>query len=293
VTPNLLHVELAGRIAQAIQDQGIKAGTRLNEKRLADLLHVSRTPVRAALDYLESQGFVKRVVNLGVELLKTPPVPAAPVDKGPQVDETVFAIAHDRHQGHLAEYVSESDLMARYGLARPALKEALERLADLGVIERTPGYGWRFLADVWGAAARQEAYRFRMVIEPEAMRQPGYALPPGWAKEMRRRHQSFVKAPWTDTSSIEFFEMNAAFHEGLAAASGNRYFASAIERLNRLRRLSNYDWILGSDRVQGSCNEHLAILSRLEAGDTELAAILMRRHLDTSRQLPSSAQVRD
>ncbi len=41
--------------------------------------------------------------------------------------------------------------------------------------------------------------------------------------------------------------MNAAFHEGLVKASGNRFFFESIRRMNRLRRLSNYDWKHGRD----------------------------------------------
>ena len=96
---------------------------------------------------------------------------------------------------------------------------------------------------------------------------------------------SFVAAPWTDASSIAFFEMNAAFHEGLAAGSGNRYFVAAIQRQNRLRRLSNYDWKHGRERVEVNCREHLEMLARLDAGDYELAALLMQRHLAVASRL--------
>ena len=45
--------------------------------------------------------------------------------------------------------------------------------------------------------------------------------------------------PWSDTASIALYEMNAAFHEGLAAASGNRYLLVAVQQQNRLRRFSS------------------------------------------------------
>src|SRR3546814_17878518 len=59
---------------------------------------------------------------------------------------------------------------------------------------------------------------------------------------------------------------------GLAVASGNRYFANAIQQQNRLRRFSNYDWVYGHERVVVSCSEHLEILDRLEAGERDLGA---------------------
>lgn len=286
--PTALHLALAGRISQLIHEEGLASGTRLNENRLAEQLGVSRTPVRAALAHLAAQGFVQRKPNRGVELLAVPPLPAQPApDSQDEDDALLLRIARDRHHGHLPDYLSEKELMDRYALGRPALRQALERLAELGVMERKLGYGWRFATDVLDRPARQESYRFRMIIEPAAIREPGFALPPGWAAQMRQRHEAFFRGPWDESLSIDFFEMNAAFHEGLAAASGNRYLLGAVQRQTRLRRLSNYDWRHGRERVEVNCREHLEMLDRLEAGDTELAALLMQRHLDVASKLRS------
>ena len=83
-----------------------------------------------------------------------------------------------------------------------------------------------------------------------------------------------------ETSSVAFFEMNAAFHEGIAEASGNRFFLEAMRRQNRLRRFSIYNWKHGFERVRANHAEHLEILRRLETGDTQLASVLMKRHLE-------------
>jgi DNA-binding GntR family transcriptional regulator len=286
-TARTLPLELADRISELIHDQGIPVGTRLNENRLAELLGVSRTPVRAALEHMEGRGLVARQRNRGVELVARPPKPRAPAAAPADDDALLVRIARDRQRGQLADDVSEKVLMERYGLTRIALREALERLAELGVVERKLGYGWRFANDAWDAAARHESYRFRMTLEPAAIREPGYALTPEWTRQMRERHRAFLAAPWTEASSIAFFEMNAQFHEGICAGSGNRYFVMAIQRQNRLRRLSNYDWKHGRERVEVNCREHLEMLDRLEAGDQELAAVLMHRHLAVASRLRS------
>lgn len=286
--PTALHLALADRISRLIHEEGLVGGARLNENRLAEQLGVSRTPVRAALTHLAALGFVQRQPNRGVELLAVPPLPEVAAPDSREDDDTLLLrIARDRHHGQLPDYVSEKELMDRYTLGRPALRQALERLADLGVMERKLGYGWRFAADVQDRAARQEAYRFRMLIEPAAIREPGFALPADWATQMRERHEAFFRGPWDESLSITFFEMNAEFHEGLAAASGNRYILAAVQRQTRLRRLSNYDWRHGRERVEVNCREHLEMLDRLEAGDHELAALLMQRHLDVASKLRS------
>jgi DNA-binding GntR family transcriptional regulator len=292
--PEPLHLALATRITALIHEQGLAAGARLNENQLAEQLGVSRTPVRAALEHLAARGFVERQRNRGVELVALPPKPRARAP-APAEDEDalVLRISRERQRGKLGDGVTENELMDRYAVSRPALRQALERLADLGVIERKLGYGWRFVNDAWDASARHESYRFRMVIEPAAIREPDFALAPEWIARMREGHERFLAARWTEASSIAFFEMNAAFHEGIAAGSGNRYFTLSIQRQNRLRRLSNYDWKHGRERVEVNCREHLEILARLEDGDRELAAVLMQRHLAVASRLRASAAPAD
>ncbi len=280
-----LHLELADRISRLIHEDGLAAGARLNENQLAERLGVSRTPVRAALDHLAQQGFAERKPHRGVELLRLPPLPSAIREPADDSDQLLRRIAYDRQHGNLGEYVSEKELMEAYDLGRPAIRNALERLADLGAIEPKLGYGWRFATGAWDANVRNESYRYRMVIEPAAIREPGFALPPAWAQDMRQQHEEFLRHLTEDSSSITFFEMNAAFHEGVAAASGNRFFHMDIQRQNRLRRLSNYDWKYGPERMKVNCCEHLEMLDRMQAGDQELAALLMLRHLDVASRL--------
>lgn len=280
-----LQRELVARISGVIRQDGLEIGDRLNESRLAARLNVSRTPVRAALGHLAELGYVTREPNRGVTLRDTPPVaPAEPGGAGD--DDLLVAIARERSLGGLTEQVSETELMRRFGVGRQAVQRTLQRLLDLGSVERRPGYGWSFVNSFRDAEERQESYRFRAVIETAAILEPGFALAPGWAADMRERHERTLTVPWGEDSSVAFYEMNAAFHLGIAAASGNRYFRSATERQNQLRRLSNYHWPRGFGRVETSCREHLGILARLEQADVEMAALLMRRHLDNTARLP-------
>ncbi len=283
--PTRLQQEIAERILQMVREDGLQAGAWLNENNAARRLNVSRTPVRAAIDHLARQGLVRRHPNRGVELLSAP---AAAADGATTADATELAmvrVAHDRHRGQLPDEISELELMRRYDLGRPEVQRLLARLADLDMVERKRGYGWRFLHEPRDQSAHDERYRFRLLIEPMAFLEPGFALEQAWIDEMRVRHEAALARPWRESSAIGFYEMNADFHEGLAAASGNRYIHSAVRRQNQLRRLSNYDWIHGFERVVVNCREHLQMLATLEAGDRELASALMRSHLQRAMQL--------
>lgn len=279
-----LRQDLLDRIVRLIHDEAMQPGARLNENRLAQELGVSRTPIRAALDQLAAGGFVGRRPNRGVELIALPPPPVPPPSRSTDLDdELLVRIAHDHERQSLPLDISEAELMKRYGVSRQRVRDALARLEELDIVERKAGYGWHFADLLQDDGANQESYRFRMLVEPAAILEPGFKLRPGWAEDMRERHAAALAAAragqWSASASIAFFETNAAFHEGIGAASGNRYLAHAVRRQSRLRRLSNYDWTYGRDRVEISCREHMEILDRLEAADFEVAAALLRRHL--------------
>lgn len=276
--PTRLQQEIADRILQLVRDDALAAGAWLNENATARRLGVSRTPVRAALDHLAEQGVVRRHLNKGIEIVSLPA--ASDSARTPEtLDLAMVRLAHERENGLLPDEFSELEVMRRYDLGRPEAQKLLARLADLDMVERKPGYGWRFLHEPRDQRLRDECYRFRLLIEPMAMLEPGFKLESGWIAEMRARHVEALARPWRESSSIAFYEMNADFHEGLAAATGNRFFHSAMRRQNQLRRLSNYDWDQGMERVRVNCSEHMTMLDHLEAGENEVASALMRSHL--------------
>jgi DNA-binding GntR family transcriptional regulator len=280
-----LQQDLAERILDLARDDGLAVGAHLNESVIARRLGVSRTPVRAAFARLEERGLVRRHPNRGLELIRPPGEAAGDAAPSDPVELALIHLAHERESGALADEFSEQEVMRRYGLGRPEAKRLLARLAELDMVERKPGYGWRFLQEPRDPRVHDERYRFRLLIEPMALLEPGFVLEAAWIEEMRRQHRATLAAPWRETSAISFFEMNAAFHEGLAAASGNRFIHSAIRRQNQLRRLSNYDWVFGFERVEVNCREHLQMLDSIEAGDLEVAAAQMRRHLQRASRL--------
>lgn len=283
--PTRLQQEIAERILRMVREDGLEAGAWLNENSAARRLNVSRTPVRAAIDHLARQGLVRRHPNKGVELLSAPEAGAEPGASADATELAMVRVAQDRHGGRLPDEISELELMRRYELGRPEVQRLMTRLADLDMVERKRGYGWRFLHEPRDQSAHDERYRFRLLIEPMVFLEPGFALGQGWIDEIRGRHEQTLAQPWKESSAIGFYEMNADFHEGLAAASGNRFIHSAIRRQNQMRRLSNYDWTYGYERVVVNSREHLQMLATIEAGDLQLASALMRSHLQRAMQL--------
>ncbi|KJC51253.1 GntR family transcriptional regulator [Bradyrhizobium sp. LTSP885] len=293
--PTRLQQDLLPQILELVRGDGLGPGARLTEVEVAERLQVSRTPVRAALQHLARRGLVEARPRRGFVLRKS--AASLTLDDAPaasdETNELCVEIARDRLAGRLPLEVSESDLMRRYQVTRPFLLKVLNQLAGVALIERKPGRGWLFSQAMGDSKARAESYAFCRLLEPAAILTPGFHLDPAWIAEMRERHRAVLAAPWRKASSVGFFEMNAAFHLGIAAGADNRYLLLALEQQTRLRRLVNYDWTFGHERVVTSCNEHLAMLDWIERGELEVAAALMRSHIDAASRLPHPQRDRE
>ena len=182
---------------------------------------------------------------------------------------------------------AEADLMRRYEVGHGLLNRVLQRMATDFVIERNPGHGWRFAPVLKSDDAETDSYRFRMIIEPAGLLEPGYTLDRARAQLLRRDHEAIIATPRNKLSRIRlfhFFAMNAEFHELIAAGSGNGFLLQAVQQQNRLRRLLIYRWPYPLERMVESCIEHMDLLTAIEKGDMKRASTLMYRHLDVASQ---------
>jgi len=283
--PSRLQVELAARILRLLKDQGAGPGHHLVEQELCQAFGVSRTPVRGALKLLAEQGSVEARPNRGFVLVE--PITVAPVVEplNPQDDadqSLLVAIAEARNTGRLATDVTQQELCRQFDAKPPTVLRVLRRLGELGLVERKAGNGWSFNPLLHSLRAQAESYKFRCAVEPAVVLQDTFELDPAWAKETRARHMAFRRRSFRDFRAVEFYEMNSDFHETLARCSGNRYLLDAVRRQIQLRSFLNYYWHYGPARVMASIDEHMAILTALEAGDNRLAAATMIEHLTAS-----------
>jgi DNA-binding GntR family transcriptional regulator len=292
LAPSRLQTELAGRILHLLKEQGAGPGHHLVEHDLCRQFAVSRTPIRGALKLLATQGLVESRANRGFVLVG--PVKAAPevesVNLQEEEDSELFiAIAEARNSGRLPADCTQQEMVRMFGAKLPTVGRVLRRLSELGLVERKRGNGWSFVASINSESAQAESYAFRQILEPAELLQPGFELDREWARACRARHMVFKRKPWRSTLAVEFYEMNADFHEQIARCSGNRYLLDAMQRQNQIRSFLNYAWTHGVERVRASIEEHLGILDAVEAGLNQKAAELMRAHLNNSK----SATVED
>ncbi len=280
-----LQTELAARILRLLKDQGAGAGHRLIELDLCQQFGVSRTPIRGALKQLEAQGWVESRANRGFILLDpVTDVPVAePVNLQEEEDRRLISrIADARTTGKLPADVPQQEICRMFGVKLPTAIRVLRTLADIGLVERKPGNGWSFLPTVESPRAQAESYAFRHIIEPQTVLQPTFVLDHDWLKAIKARHVAFRKKAWRDSMAAEFYDLNTAFHEGLARCSGNRFLLASVQRQVQLRTFLSYSWKFSTERVRGSIDEHLGIIAALEDGDVQRAAVLIDEHLGVS-----------
>ncbi len=279
------HREVAGLIVQQLRSDGAAPGTLLSENLLARALNISRSPIRGALQLLLDAGSLTRSDNGRIVLVRLPGVgePATQADRDEGTIERLYwQVAADRLAGRLPDLSGEAELMRRYDVPRGVIGRMLRQIMAEGWVEPAPAGKWLFLPLIDGPESYDESYRFRRIMEPAALNEPGYTLPTVVLQRLRRE-QEYLTANVSAASPREIFELNSGFHLALTEASRNRFLVDAALRIIRLRRVVGYVIALDRDRLAVQSTEHLEILSLLEAGRQQDAATCLLRHLDNGR----------
>jgi DNA-binding GntR family transcriptional regulator len=282
-----LALTLALKLAEMIRDSRLPAGSHLREEPLALSFEVSRSPVRDALKALAALGVVVHRPNRGFFAEPAAGAIDALLKRRPQGDEARIyrAIAARRLANDLPEAFTEADLGRLFDLSRAEVSRVTDRMAREGWIEPRPGYGWSFVPVLTTPDAFAHSYRFRLTIEPAALLEPSFAIDREAFAACRREQEMLVAGGMRDIDPVQLFGFGSTFHEMLMRCSGNVFFVDAIERVNRLRRLLEYQAMVEPRQFVPQARQHLEILDAVEAGDRVGAANLLRVHLDQVREV--------
>jgi DNA-binding GntR family transcriptional regulator len=278
---------LAMRVIALIREQQLDTGAHVTEQWVADALAISRTPARRALIFLADIGLVERTPRRGFHLA----MPATELARvalspdGDQDEQMYFRIIDDHLGGRFTEDFTTTELCQRYGLTARQANLVLARMESEDLIRRRAGRGWEFVRTLSTREAHDQSYRFRLIIEPAGLREPGFAIDPEQFALHRRQQESLLHGNIVLLSRSELFRYNAGFHEMLAESSGNAYLADAVKRVNRMRRLIEYNHQADRSRLVVQAREHLRLLELLESGEYEHAAQFMHTHLDVVREM--------
>ena len=180
------------------------------------------------------------------------------------------------------ELVSETDLMARFGLRRAATRSALDRLSVIGLLLSLPLRGYVVksitLRDV------NDLFQLRGIIETAAVR-----LAAGRVDETSlRRLDKVCTAGYqlgNRESEAEFLHANSEFHLMIAAASGNdRLLLVTAQILSEMERLFHFGLSV-RNRTNEMQQEHQALIEALSRGDADAAERMTREELVSSKAM--------
>lgn len=281
--------KISVQLSQDILSGDLCGGEHVGAQRLAERYGVSRTPIRYALALLENKGLLQRKANRGYFVADTIPDDALPWLRRyvESATDDYQLMADDWLRDRLPEEVTEQFLRQKYGWTKSKAADLLMRAAREGWAERKEGYGWRYLPVAKTPAAFDQIYRFRMAIEPAAMLEPSFEINRKVLDEHKRIQEGMLRISAENTLPERLLNNGAAFHEDLIRMSGNPYFLTALQRVNRMRRLMEYRGKVDLDRLSVQCGEHLEIIALLERGEVVEASYFMRRHLSGALQRKS------
>ncbi|MFU2317040.1 GntR family transcriptional regulator [Rahnella sp. PCH160] len=279
---------LANQILDLIREAKFEPGHHLREQQLADMLGVSRTPVRTALKLLCELGIIEARRNQGFFLLKAfDELQRISIDIPATSDQDLYEqLVKDRIAGKLPDSLTQTEIAQRYDADRGVLARTLLRLSEDGLIARNKGHGWSFLPTLNTDVALSNGYGFRLMIEPGAMLGASFHADKSALRRLRMQHIYLITHP--DILAVDgrqIFETDATFHEMLAEFSGNIFVLQSIQQQNRLRRLLEFGSYTNKQRVREWCGEHVAIIDAVLEGRMQEAAEMMRSHLQSAYQM--------
>ena len=170
--------------------------------------------------------------------------------------------------------LGEQQLAMLFDCSRTIVREALTRLAARGIVTVSARRGWYLIAPTPDDV--REAFEARRVIELGLIRGQGRLDERAIARLNQHLQQEQAALQGDDVGTRSF--LLGDFHVCLAECLGNGLLADTLRdftartTLIAMRYQSSHDAAL-------SCQDHVAIVAALAAGDSARAEALMAEHL--------------
>jgi DNA-binding FadR family transcriptional regulator len=197
------------------------------------------------------------------------------------------------------EMPSERELMERFGVGRPAIREAMQALASMGLVAISHGERARVLELTASSILRQVDTTAQMMLAKssdtlEHLKSARIFFERGMAREAASRATDAdieelreilarQKASLDDPDA--FITADMAFHSRIARVSGNPIYVAVSEAMLAWLRGYHTHMLIWSGKETVTLSEHQSIIDCLVAGDPDAAEQAMQRHLERSRAL--------
>lgn len=179
--------------------------------------------------------------------------------------------------------ISEPELARAYGISRGPLREALRRLEGQKLLVRVAHVGARVVS--LNRVELIELYQIREALESLACRLAAENMSANDIEALRdvlRAHEQ--DEAFQAGRGYYQQEGDFDFHYRIVQGSGNSLLIRMLcDELYQLARMYRIQYSTTPNRPAQAFAEHHRILDAIAEGDGELAALLMGRHIRTSR----------
>lgn len=177
---------------------------------------------------------------------------------------------------HPNERLVEASIAAELGAGRTAVRAALVRLDQEGLVVLEPNRGARvrLISD----REALEIEEVRATLEGMLARRAATRASPADLRDLQQVIAE-MRERVEEGDSIGYSELNVSFHQRIWAAAEHPTASRLVGGLKSQGIRFQYRTILRPGRTQLSLREHEAIFSALKAGDGDGAEAAMREHL--------------
>jgi DNA-binding GntR family transcriptional regulator len=189
------------------------------------------------------------------------------------------------------ERLIELDLARELGISRAAVRNALIRLEQEGLVKREPNRGAR--VRLVSEEEAVEILEARTALESVAVRHAASNRTPEDVADLRLILAE-MESRLEGGDLLAASDMNGQFHRRLIEMTDHATISKLLRMLNSQMVRFQYRTILIPGRPARSLAEHKAIVEAVEAGDPDAAEKAMRAHLShvTEALRQAAAEVR-
>ena len=194
---------------------------------------------------------------------------------------------------------SERELMETYGVGRPAIREAMQNLQRMGLVDIRHGERPKVATPSFARMVDEmsETMRHLLVHSPatlEHLKEARATFEMEMARIAARRRTDedvadlkhiLAEQERARHVSADFLTADGRFHQRIAAISGNPIFASLSQSLFQWLAQFHFDLVRSPGLEQLTLAEHQQIIDAIEKGDPEEAAKMTGDHLNRANSL--------
>jgi DNA-binding GntR family transcriptional regulator len=174
------------------------------------------------------------------------------------------------------ERLVEIELAHKFGVGRAAVRAALARLEQEGLVEREPNRGARVRAV--SEAEAVEMLEVRAVLEGLAARYAAHNATDQDLATLQTIHAQ-MQACLAQDDLLSISALNAQWHDKVLTIANHQTITNLIHRLRAQHVRFQYRTLLVPGRARHSLAEHQAIMAAVAAHDEAAAENAMRQHL--------------